>query len=130
MKTRLTSILFLLLALYSYGFPTPLPKPMQTHVQAAELVMKKFKLDSKDHPPRWRDEAFPQLVTFTTFKYSHRLQHWIPKDARADLKDSKRSWLLDEWGWLITVVMAHDLSQTYTYFVRSSGKVVFLFETM
>ena len=45
------------------------------------------------------------------------------------LKEDGMEWILTEWGWLITIVMANDLSQTDTYFVRESGQVVLLWST-
>ena len=112
------------------GFPTPIPKPKQTYAEASKLVMKEFAIRAAEYPARWRDEVFPQSVEFTNLYYSKILRDCVTDDDRKEIKDSKMSWILEEWGWVITVVMAHDLSQSETFFVRKSGEVVFLFETM
>jgi hypothetical protein len=130
MKT-FKSIAAILIALLSFGYayPTPIPKSKHTIEKACEVVMKEFAKEAKDYPPRWRDEAFPRSVVYTNLEYSRELQDWIPEGARGEVAKSEQAWLLKEWGWLVTVVMAHDLSQSMTYFVRENGQVSILWET-
>ena len=114
------------------SFPTPIPPPKQTYVEACELVLKKYAdLTDTEMPPKWRDTRFPQFVTYTTFQFSPALQDHF-KHAfknKEEIKKSKYAFLVEEYGWLITVVFAHDLSQSDTYFVRPSGEVKLLWTT-
>lgn len=110
-------------------FPYPIPEPNQTMEEASEMVMKKFAERSKNYTPRWRDTAFPQLVSYTTLDHSPTLRMAYPEEEREILMESDLAWLAEEWGWLVTVVMAYDLSQTETYFVRKNGEVKLLWHT-
>jgi hypothetical protein len=123
-----TLCLFSASAQFLAAFPTPVPKPKQSYREAVEVVMERFAKDSAEFPPRWK-EGFPQSIKFTTYQYCDELRTYAPEESHKKLKEEGMEWLLSEWGWLVTIVMAQDLSQSNTYFVRSSGKVELLWET-
>lgn len=130
MKT-FRSIAAVSMALLSFGhaFPTPIPKSKHSIEKACEFVMKGFVKEAEDYAPRWRDEAFPRSAVYTNLKFSQELQDWMARKDRSEFAKSEQAWLLEEWGWLVTVVMAHDLSQSNTYFVRENGQVSLLWST-
>jgi hypothetical protein len=129
MKLILFSIFAVLLAAKNCeAFPYPIPEPKQSSEAATTLVMKSFAKEAKDYPPRWRDEAFAQSIIYTTFERNTELQDWVDASGKESI-ESDCPWLLTEWGWMITVVMAHDLSQKITYFVRPNGAVELLWHT-
>ncbi|MEM9280445.1 MAG: hypothetical protein AAGA96_01340 [Verrucomicrobiota bacterium] len=112
MNTHTPSFCLLVGILFTHSalaFPAPCPKPAHTYEEAAKMVMKDFRARTKEMTPQWRDTAFPQSISFSNFNYHPQLRDWIPEDDQELLKDSDQSWLLEEWGWLVKVVMAHDL---------------------
>ena len=130
MKFVLFSILvFLLEGRNCAAFPFPIPEPNCSSEAATALAMKAFSKDAKDWAPRSRDEAFAQSIIYTNYELSKELQEWVQLSGEETIKSSVESWLLNEWGWLITVVRGHDLSHKTTYFVRPSGAVELLWHT-
>lgn len=109
--------------------PYPIPAPKFSSDAATSLVMEKFSKVAEDYPPLWRDEAFAQSVIYTTYELNPELRDWVDASGKKAIETLFGSWLFTEWGWLITVVMAHDLSQKITFFVRPSGTVELLWHT-
>ena len=114
------------------AIPMKIPAPKQTYTEAVELVLKELVKDGDGEAlKKSLNAALPQIVTYTCFKHSVELQGYVEDEklTKEKLKKSGKDWLLTEWGWLVHVVMGLDLSQTDTYFVRPSGKVVHLWST-
>jgi hypothetical protein len=112
--------------------PTPIPPPKQTYAEACELVLKEQVKDGgKEALKKSPNAALPQIVTYTSFQYSVDLQGYVEDEelTKEKLKEKGKDWILTEWGWLITIVVGLDLSQSDTYFVRPSGEVVLLWST-
>ena len=115
------------------GIPTPIPAPKQTYTEAVELVLKRQVKDGgKEALKKSPNAALPQIVTYTSFKYSVDLQGYVEDEklTKEKLKKSGKDWILTEWGWLISIVVGLDLSQSDTYFVRPSGEVVHLWSSI
>ena len=132
MKTLLTLTAGLFLGTPAPGLPTPIPPPRQDYEKACELVLLKHRqVSGGGKPLKWSNTTFPQMVIYTSYQYSPDLQGYVEdrKLSRKQLKAAGKDWLLTEWGWLISVVVGLDLSQSDTYFVRPSGEVSLLWTT-
>lgn len=127
MKTFYISAICSMITSLVSAMPTPIPAPNQTYAEASESVLKKYEKPSGKGGTKWCSNPFPQFVTYTTYKYSTTLKERFASEKK--LKNSEYSFLITEFGWLVTVVFGHDLSLSHTYFVRPSGEIVLLWVT-
>lgn len=95
---------------------------------ASALVMKRH--GKKKMTEHYRKTSFIQSMQYTSHANSVELREMFLEEDKKARKEKGLGWVYEEWGWLVTVVMAHDLSQSITYFVRRSGEVELLWDSI
>ena len=121
-------ILAVLLSAHAFGRPFPVSTPKYTAIKACQLVLQHHHEDEINSDTL--KTSFVRSLEYSTHQCSSQLQSIFSERQKDKTRENGLEWIYQEWGWIVEIVEDNDLSHTCIYFLRDSGEIVLIEQTI